>query len=97
MAKKTKFFTVAGFTRFGGEVEPCVYQEVFKTRRAAAKFVAGEINEILLDYDEEHREQWDCADDITGKDCLPDGYRLSCYNDADDIIDLSIVEHTWEE
>ena len=99
MAKKTKtkFFTVAGCSRMDGEVEPCTYQEVFKTRRAAAKFIAGELNDVLLDYDAEHREQWCCADDITTKDCLPNGCRLSCYNDADDILDLSIVEHTWEE
>lgn len=93
--KKTKFYTVAGCTRVDGEVEPCTYEEVFKTRRAAAKFIAGEINDVLLDYDDEHRERWDCADDITAKDCLPDGYRLSCYNEQDDILDLSIVEHSF--
>ena len=99
MAKKknntTKFYTVAGFTRLNGEVEPCTYTEVFNTRKEAAKFIAGEINDVLMDYDDEHREQWDCADDVKAKDCK-DGYRLSCYNEADDILDLSIVEHEIE-
>ena len=97
MAKKTKFFTVAGFTRFDGEVDPWTFPEVFKTRRAAAKFIAEKINEVLHDYDEEHREVWDCVNDVTAKDCLPNGYRLSFYNAKDDISDLTIVEHSWEE
>ena len=85
MAKTSKFYTVSGFSRIGGCVEPCTYTEIFQTRNEAAKFVAAEINQVIAD------EEAD-VDPVKAKDCT-EGYRLDCYNDADDIVDLSVVEH----
>lgn len=94
MAKKTKFFTVAGCSRMDGEVKPCTFEEVFKTRKAAGKFIAETINEMLLGY-KDLDNGYDIPYEVKPSECTH-GYRLSCYNDEDDIIDLSIVEHTWE-
>lgn len=84
-SKTTKFYTISGFSRIGGCVEPCTYTEIFQTREEAAKFVADEINQVITD------EEAD-VDPVKAKDCT-EGYRLDCYNDADDIVDLSVVEH----
>lgn len=83
--RTTKFYTVSGFCRIGGCVTPCTYTEIFQTRKEAAKFVAGEINQVITDYEAD-------VDPVKAKDCTC-GYRLNCYNDKDGIVDLSIVEH----
>ena len=88
MAKTSKFYTVSGFARIGGCVEPCTYTEIFQTRKEAAKFVADEINQTIEDEEAN-------VDPVKAKDCT-EGYRLDCYNDDDDIVDLVVVEHRIE-
>lgn len=87
----TKFYTVAGFSRMGGCIETSTYTDIFFKRSAAAKFIADEINEVI---DEENAQNPDDQiERVKAKDCTK-GYRLSSYNDEDDIVCLDIVEHT---
>lgn len=83
--KMIKFFTVVGYARIGGCIENNHYTEVFKTRAQAAKLVAEEINEYI---NQEGIE----TDYVTAKDCMH-GQDVYAYNDADDKLELDIVEH----
>lgn len=83
--KIIKFFTVVGYSRIKGCIENNRYRDVFKTRKKAAQLVADEINEFIGDYQVEHRP-------LSAKDC-ENGYEIYAYNDADDKLDLEIVEH----
>lgn len=85
-SKTTKFYTVSGFTRIGGCVEACTYTDIFQTRNEAAKFVAKEINQYIV-------QEVNQKGHVSTKDCL-NGYRIYAGNDADDMLDLSIVEHS---
>lgn len=89
-SKTTKFYTVAGFSRFGGCIVPSNYAEVFTSRSDAAKFIAKVINDAI--YDENAQNPDEQIDPVTAKDCK-DGYRLSAFNDLDDIVCLGIAEH----
>lgn len=94
MAKKnntTKFYTVAGFSRIGGCLATSNYTEIFFKRSAAAKFIADEINDVIEDENAQNPD--DQMDKVTAKECTK-GYRLSSYNDDDDVVCLDIVEHT---
>lgn len=94
MAKKTKpnkFYTVAGFSRIDGCIETSNYTEIFFKRSAAAKFIADEINDVIEDENAQNPD--DQMDKVTAKECTK-GYRLSSYNDEDDVVCLDIVEHT---
>jgi predicted nucleic acid-binding protein len=94
MVKKsnnTKFYTVAGFSRIGGCLATSNYTEIFYKRSKASKFIADEINNVI---EEENAQNPDNQmDKVTAKECTK-GYRLSSYNDKDDIVCLDIVEHT---
>ena len=94
MAKKsntTKFYTIAGFTRIGGCLATSNYTEIFFKRSAAAKFIADEINDVIEDENAQNPDAQ--MDKVTAKECIK-GYRLSSYNDEDDVVCLDIVEHT---
>lgn len=80
-----KVYTVTGFARIGGCIETSVYTELFTTRDEAADFVASEINQYIVQegIQKEH---------VSAEDCR-NGYRIYAGNDADDMLDLSIVEH----
>lgn len=83
--KTIKFFTIVGYARIKGCVENNRYRGVYKTRKQAAQVVADEINEFIGDYQVEHRP-------VTAKDC-EHGYEIYAYNDADDKLDIDIIEH----
>ena len=85
-AKTIKFFTVVGNSRIGGCIENSNYEQVFKTRREAAKFIAGEINDFIDQEELEERPK------ETAKSCM-NGCCFYAYNDADDRLDFDIVEH----
>lgn len=85
-AKTIKFFTVVGNSRIGGCIENSIYEQVFKTRRAAAKFIADEINDFIDQEELAERPK------ETAKSCMY-GCCFYAYNDADDRLDLDIVEH----
>lgn len=85
-AKPIKFFTVVGNSRIGGCIENSIYELVFKTRRAAAKFIADEVNDYIDQEGLEGRPK------ETTKSCM-DGCCFYAYNDEDDRLDLDIVEH----
>lgn len=94
MAKKsntTKFYTIAGFSRIGGCLATSNYPDIFYKRSKAAKFIADEINAVIEDENAQNPD--DQMDKVTAKECT-NGYRLSSYNDADDVVCLDIVEHT---
>lgn len=94
MAKKsntTKFYTIAGFSRIGGCLSTSNYPDIFYKRTKAAKFIADEINAVIEDENAQNPD--DQMDKVTAKECTK-GYRLSSYNDADDVVCLDIVEHT---
>lgn len=94
MAKKnntTKFYTVSGFSRIGGCLATSNYTEIFFKRSAAAKFIADEINDVIEDENAQNPDNQ--MDKVTAKECTK-GYRLSSYNDEDDVVCLDIVEHT---
>lgn len=84
-SKTTKFYTVSGFSRIKFAVEHCTYTEIFQTRIEAAKFVASEINQYIIQegIQKEH---------VSAKDCL-NGYRIIYVPGDRDLLDLSIVEH----
>jgi hypothetical protein len=84
--KTIKFFTVVGNSRIGGCIENSNYEQVFKTRRKAAKFIAGEINDFIDQEELAERPK------ETTKSCMS-GCCFYAYNDADDRLDLDIVEH----
>lgn len=83
--RTSKVYTVTGFARIGGCIETSAYTELFATQSEAAEFVASEINQYIVQegIQKEH---------VSTKDCL-NGYRIYAGNDADDMLDLSIVEH----
>lgn len=85
-AKPIKFFTVVGNSRIGGCIENSNYEQVFKTRREAAKFIADEINDFIDQEELEERPK------ETAKSCM-NGCCFYQYNDDDDRIELDIVEH----
>lgn len=85
-AKTIKFFTVVGNSRIGGCIENSKYEQVFKTRRKAAKFIADEVNDFI------DQEGLDESRKETAKSCM-DGCCFYAYNDADDSLDFDIVEH----
>jgi hypothetical protein len=85
-AKTIKFFTVVGNSRIGGCVENSIYEQVFRTRRAAAKFIADEVNDFIDQEELEGRQK------ETTQSCM-DGCCFYAYNDADDRLDFDIVEH----
>lgn len=85
-AKTIKFFTVVGNSRIGGCIENSNYEQVFKTRREAAKFIAGEINDFIDQEELEDRPK------ETVKSCM-NGRCFYQYNDDDDRLELDIVEH----
>lgn len=94
MAKKTKvtkFYTVAGFSRIDGCIETSNYPDIYYKRSKAAKFIADEINDVIEDENAQNPDTQ--IDKVSPKDCT-NGYRLSSYNDLDDIVCLDIVEHT---
>lgn len=80
-----KVYTVTGFTRIGGCIEPCAYTELFPTRNEAAKFVASEINQYIVQEGIQKAH-------VSTEGCR-NGYRIYAGNDDDDLLDLSIVEH----
>ncbi len=84
-SKTTKFYTVSGFTRIGGCIEPCAYTELFPTQNEAAKLVASEINQYIVQ-EGIHKAH------VSTENCR-NGYRIYARNDDDDMLDLSIVEH----
>ena len=84
--KQIKFFTVVGYARVKGCIENNRYHQVCKTRKEAAQIIADEINEFISDYEVEHKP-------VSAKDCEY-GYEIYAYNDSDDKLDLSIVDHT---
>lgn len=84
--KTIKFFTVVGNSRIGGCIGNSIYEQVFKTRRAAAKFIADEVNDYI------DQEALEGRPKETIKSCM-DGCCFYAYNDADDRLDLDIVEH----
>lgn len=95
MAKKnsTTFYTVSGYCRIGGCLDTITRKEIFPTRAEAAKYVADEINSTIED---ENAQNPDAQMELVkAKDCTH-GYCLSAYNDADDRIEYSIVEHKME-
>lgn len=83
--KTIKFFTIVGYARIKGCVENNRYRGVYKTRKQAAQVVADEINEFIGDYQVEHKP-------VSAKDCEY-GYEIYAYNDADDKLDINIIEH----
>ena len=85
-AKTIKFFTVVGNSRIGGCVKNSIYEQVFKTRRAAAKFIADEVNDFIDQEELEGRQK------ETAQSCM-DGCCFYAYNDADDRLDFDIVAH----
>ena len=85
-AKTIKFFTVAGNSRIGGCIENSTYGQVFRTRRDAARFIADEVNDFI------DQEDLDDRPKETAKSCMA-GCCFYAYNDADDRLDLDIVEH----
>ena len=91
--KKITFYTIAGCSRTDGEVEPVTYEETYRSVRSAAKAVADEINEVIDLNNETVEDDSKKLPHVTADDCM-DGYRLSVFNDADDILDISIVKHS---
>ena len=81
-----KFFTVVGNSRIGGCIENIISEQVFKTRREAAKFIADDINDFIVQEELEDRPK------ETVKSCM-NGCCFYQYNDDDDRIELDIVEH----
>ena len=93
MAKKNtnKFYTVSGYCRIKGCLDFITCKEIFPTRAKAAKYVADEINYTI---EEENAQNPDTQIELVkAKDCT-NGYELSAYNDADDVVAFKVVEHT---
>ncbi len=88
---KSKFCTVAGFSRTGGCISPITCPDLFANRNKAAKYIADEINQVINDENAQNPDSQ--QKNVTVKDCLK-GYRLSAFNDADDIVCYTITEHT---
>ena len=83
--KTISFFTVVGHARINGCIENNRYSDVFKTRKEAAQFVADELNEFIGDYNVEHHP-------LKASECM-NGYEIYAYNDADDKLDMEVIEH----
>lgn len=85
MAKKKKFYTVSGIKRVCMLTETLKFPDTFTTKKAAAKFVAGKLNEWVDHWNKIHgREE---IGRVTIMDCFKhDGYMIG------DIC-LNIVEH----
>lgn len=85
MAKTSKFYTVSGFYRINGCIDAITYGEIFTTQAKAAKFAADMINQVISD------------EEIDLEPVKPSAnvnkYRISSYNDSDDIMELNVVEH----
>lgn len=85
MAKTSKFYTVSGFYRINGCIDAITYGEIFTTQAKAAKFAADKINQVISD------------EEIDLEPVKPSAnvnkYRISSYNDSDDIMELNVVEH----
>lgn len=88
MAKTSKFYTVSGFCRINGCIDAITYGEIFTTQEKAAKFAADEINQVISDEEIELEPVKPSAN--------VNRYRISAYNDRDDIMELNVVEHSIE-
>lgn len=95
MAKKntTKFYTVSGYCRIKGCLDFITCKEIFPTRAKAAKYVADEINYTIEDENAQNPDTQ--IELVKPKDCT-NGYELSAYNDADDVVAFKVVEHTMD-
>lgn len=95
MAKKntTKFYTVSGYCRIKGCLDFITCKEIFPTRAKAAKYVADEINYTIEDETAQNPDTQ--IELVKPKDCT-NGYELSAYNDADDVVAFKVVEHKME-
>lgn len=95
MAKKntTKFYTVSGYCRIKGCLDFITCKEIFPTRAKAAKYVADEINYTIEDENAQNPDKQ--IELVKPKDCT-NGYELSAYNDADDVVAFKVVEHKME-
>lgn len=91
--KKTKFYTVSGYCRIKGCLDFITCKEIFPTRAKAAKYVADEINYTIEDENAQNPDTQ--IELVKPKDCT-NGYELSAYNDADDVVAFKVVEHTME-
>lgn len=91
--KKTKFYTVSGYCRIKGCLDFITCKEIFPTRAKAAKYVADEINYTIEDENAQNPDTQ--IDLVKPKDCT-NGYELSAYNDADDVVAFKVVEHTMD-
>lgn len=89
--KKTKFYTVSGYCRIKGCLDFITCKEIFPTRAKAAKYVADEINYTIEDENAQNPDTQ--IELVKPKDCT-NGYELSAYNDADDVVAFKVVEHT---
>lgn len=99
-AKTIKFFTVVGNSRIGGCIENSNYEQVFKTRREAAKFIADEVNNFI-DQEELEDRLKETAESCMYGTCFyidndedDEDDRLDFDSDEDDRLDFDIVEHT---
>lgn len=95
MAKKntTKFYTVSGYCRIKGCLDFITCKEIFPTRAKAAKYVADEINYTIEDENAQNPDTQ--IELVKPKDCT-NGYELSAYNDADDVVAFKVVEHKMD-
>lgn len=95
MAKKntTTFYTVSGYCRIKGCLDSITCKEIFPTRAKAAQHVADEINYTIEEENAQNPD--DQMELVKAKDCT-NGYELSAYNDADDVVAFQIVEHKME-
>lgn len=95
MAKKntTKFYTVSGYCRIKGCLDFITCKEIFPTRAKAAQYVADEINYTIEDENAQNPDTQ--IELVKPKDCT-NGYELSAYNDADDVVAFKVVEHKME-
>ena len=91
--KKTKCYTVSGYCRIKGCLDFITCKEIFPTRAKAAKYVADEINYTIEDENAQNPDTQ--IELVKPKDCT-NGYELSAYNDADDVVAFKVVEHTME-
>lgn len=88
MSKKTKVYTVSGLKRVCMHIEPIKYPDTFTTKKAAAKFVAGKLNEWVDHWNKVHgREE-------IGRVKIMDCFKYDGYIIGD--ICLLIVEHDSE-
>jgi len=88
MAKKTKVYTVSGMKRVCMHIEPIKYPDTFTTKKAAAKFVAGKLNEWVDDWNKIHGHE------EIGRVKIMDCFKYDGYIIGDTC--LLIVEHDSE-